>query len=135
MSLQNPKLAGFRLTRIRSIFFHVKGFAAWLYECRPFLLPLYKIARCLNRMPIHYKDTLMYFDPITQRMYDCATPLPCDNNPQKIIVMSIICIFITKTTTESLTTRTIPDFLTWGIFGVTFRSLGRDVPSFLCQRS
>ena len=42
---------------------------------------LYKADRCFDRIPIAYKDTLMYEDPITQQTHDYATPIPCDNNP------------------------------------------------------
>ena len=47
--------------------------------------PLYKADRCYDRIPIHYKDTLLYVDPITRQTYDYATPIPCDNNSQNII--------------------------------------------------
>ena len=38
-----------------------------------------------DRIPIHFKDTLMYVDPITRQTYDYATPITCDNNPRNII--------------------------------------------------
>ena len=84
MSVQNPQLAGFLLTGNRSNVFYVKGSTAWLYDCRHFLSPLYKTDRCFDRIPIHFKDTLMYIDPITRQTYDYATPITCDNNPRKI---------------------------------------------------
>ena len=43
--------------------------------------PLYKADRCFDRIPIYYKDTLLYVDPITRQTYDYATPIACDNNP------------------------------------------------------
>ena len=49
------------------------------------LSPLYKADCCFDRIPIHYKDTLMYVDPITRQTYDYATPILCDNNPRNII--------------------------------------------------
>ena len=33
---------------------------------------------------MHYKDTLMYLDPITRQTYDYATPMPCESNPRNI---------------------------------------------------
>ena len=80
MSVQNPQLAGFLLTGTRSNFLYVEGSTAWLYDCPHFLSPLYKADRCFVRIPIHFKDTLMYFDPITRQTYDYATPITCDNN-------------------------------------------------------
>ena len=85
MSVQNPQLAGFLLTGNRSNFLYVEGSTAWLYDCPHFLSPLYKADRCFDRIPIHFKDTLMYVDPITRQTYDYATPVTCDNNPRNII--------------------------------------------------
>ena len=65
MSVQNPQLAGFLLPRNRSNFLYVDGSTAWLYDCPHFLSPSYKADRCFDRVPIHFKDTLMYVDPIT----------------------------------------------------------------------
>ena len=85
MSVQNHQLAGFLLTGNRSNFLHVEGSTAWLYDCPHFLSPLYKADRCFDRIPIHFKDTLMYVDPITRQTNDYATPITCDNNPRNII--------------------------------------------------
>ena len=85
MSVQNPQLAGFFLTRNRGNFFYVEGSIAWLYDFPHFLSPLYIADRCFDPIPIHFKDTLMYVDPITRQTYDYATPITCDNNPRNII--------------------------------------------------
>ena len=66
MSIQNPQLVGFLLTGNRSNFLYVEGSTAWLYDCPHFLSPLYKADQCIDRIPIHFKDTLMYVDPITR---------------------------------------------------------------------
>ena len=89
MSEQNPQLAGFRLTGYRSSFLYVEGSTAWLYDCPHFLSPLYKADRCFDRIPMHFKDTLMYVDPITRQTYDYATPITCDNNPRNIIELDL----------------------------------------------
>ena len=85
MSVQNPQLAGFLLTGNRSNFLYVEGSTAWLYDCPNFLSPLYKADRCFDRIPIHFKVTLMYVDPITRQTYDYATPITCDKIPKNII--------------------------------------------------
>ena len=85
MSVQNPQLAGFLLTGNRSNFLYVEGSTAWLYDCPHLLSPLYKAIRCFDRIPIHFKDTLMYAHPITRQTFDYATPIACDNNPRNII--------------------------------------------------
>ena len=81
MSVQNPQLAGFLLTGNRSNFSYVEGSTAWLYDCPHFLSLLYKADRCFDRIPIHFKGTLMYVDAITRQTYDYATPIACENNP------------------------------------------------------
>ena len=85
MPVQNPQLAGFLLTGNRSNFLYVEGTTAWFYECPLFLSPLYEADRCFDCIPTHFKDTLMYVDPITRQTYDYATPITCDNNPKNII--------------------------------------------------
>ena len=85
MSVQNPQLAGLLLTGNRSNFLYVEGSTAWLYDSPYFLSPLYKADRCIDRIPIHFKDTLMYVDPITRQTYDYATHIACDNNLRYII--------------------------------------------------
>ena len=77
MSVQNPQ--------IRSNFLYVEGSTAWLNDCPHFLSPLYKADRCFDRIPIQFKDTIMYVDPITRQTYDYAIPIACDNNPRNII--------------------------------------------------
>ena len=51
----------------------------------PGFTTLYKADRCFDRIPIHFKDTLVYVDPITRQTYDYATPITCDNNPRNFI--------------------------------------------------
>ena len=85
MSVQNRQLAGFLLTGNRSNFLYVEGSTALLYDCPHFLSPLYIADRCFDRISIHFKNTVMYFDPITRQTYDYATPITCDNIPKNII--------------------------------------------------
>ena len=85
MSVKNPQLAGFLLTGNRSNFLYVEGSTAWLYDCPHFISPLYKADKCFDRIPIHYRETLMYVDPITRQTFNYATPIDCGNNPQSII--------------------------------------------------
>ena len=84
MSVQNPQLAGFLLTGNRSNVLYVVGPTTWLYDWPHILSPLYKADRCFDRIPIQFKDTLMYVDPITRQTYDYATPITFDNNPRNL---------------------------------------------------
>ena len=85
MSVQNPQLAAFLLTGNRSNFLYVEGSTAWLFDCPHFLRALYIADRCFDRIHIHFKDTLMYVDPITRQTYDYATSITCDMNPKNFI--------------------------------------------------
>ena len=85
MSVKNPQLAGFLLTGNRSNFLYVEVSTAWLYDCPHFISPLYKVDQCIDRIPIHYGETIMYVDPITRQTFNNATPIECGNNPQNII--------------------------------------------------
>ena len=84
-SVKNPQLAGFLLTGNCSNFLYVEGSTAWLYDCPHFISPLYKADKCFDRIPIHYRETIMYVDPITRQTFNYATPIECGNNPQNII--------------------------------------------------
>ena len=85
MSVKNRQLAGFLLTSNRINFLHVEESTAWIIDCPHFLSPLYIKDRCFDRIPIHFKDTLMYVDPITRQTFDFSTPITCENNPKNII--------------------------------------------------
>ena len=58
MSVKNPQLAGFLLTRNRSNFLYLEGSTAWLYDCPHFISPLYRAVTCIDRIPIHYRKTI-----------------------------------------------------------------------------
>ena len=85
MSVKNPQLAGFLLTGNRSIFLYVDGSTAWMYDCPHFISLLYKADNCFDRIPIHYRETIMYVDPITRQTFTYATPKKCGNIQQNII--------------------------------------------------
>ena len=85
MSVTNPHLAGFLLTGNRSNFLYVEGYTAWLYDYPHFILPLYRADKCFDRILIHYRETIMYVDPITRQTFKYATPIECGNDPQNII--------------------------------------------------
>ena len=89
MLVQNPQFAAFLLTGNCSNFLYVEGSTAWLYHCPHILSPLYKSDRSFDRIPIHFRDTLMYVDPITRQTYAYATPIACDNNPRIIIELDL----------------------------------------------
>ena len=81
MFIQNSQLAGFLLTGNRSNFQNVKVSTAWLYDCPHFLSPLYKADSCFDRIPIHYKNILMYVD------------LPLLDKQMTILLLYLVIIF------------------------------------------
>ena len=85
MSVENPQLAGFLLTQNRSNFLYVEGSTAWLYDCPHRLSPLCIAEKCYDKIPNTFLDTVKDVDPITRQIFDYATPIPCENNPQNII--------------------------------------------------
>ena len=86
MSVKTPQLAGFLSTGNSSNFLYVEGSTAWLYDCPHFISPLYKAEdKCFDRIPIHYRETIMYVDSITRQTFIYATPIKCGNNPQNNI--------------------------------------------------
>ena len=82
MSVKNPQFAGFFVSgnRRQKFSLYIKGSTAWVNACPHFLSPSYKADRCFDRIPIHFKDTLMYVDTITRQTSDYATPFACENN-------------------------------------------------------
>ena len=68
MSVKKTQLAGFRSTGNRSNFLYVEGSTAWLYDCPHFISPLNKADECFDRVPLHYRETIMYVDPITRQI-------------------------------------------------------------------
>ena len=81
MSVKKPQLAGFLLTGNRSTFLYVEGSTEWLYDCPHFISPKYKADKCFDGIPIHYRVTILYVDPITRQTFNYATPIECGNNP------------------------------------------------------
>ena len=85
ISVKSPQLAGFLLTGNCSNFLYVEGYTAWLYDCPHLISPLYRADECFDRIPIHYRETILYVDPITRQTFNYATPIECGNTPQNII--------------------------------------------------
>ena len=85
-------------------FLYVGGSTAWLYDCPHFLSPLYITDRCFDRIPIHFKDTLMYVDPITRQFYDYAIPITCYNHPENIKIFTFLDLNLLNATSINVHT-------------------------------
>ena len=89
MSVKNSQLAGFLLTGNCSNFLYVEGSTAWLYDCPHFMSPLDRADNCFDGIPIHYRETIMYVDPITRQTFNYTTPIECGNNPRNVIQLDL----------------------------------------------
>ena len=67
ISDENARLAGYTITRNRSMFTKTNGNVAWLYNCPEFHSPLQILSKCCNRTPILYEDEIHFVDPISRQ--------------------------------------------------------------------
>ena len=72
LSLENPRLAGYKLTGNRSMFLETDGSLAWLYNCPLVHSPLHTMNQCNNRISILYEGQVQIVDPITRQTYPAA---------------------------------------------------------------
>ena len=69
ISHENWRLAGYTLTRNRSMFIKTNGNVAWLYNCPELHSPLQFLSKCYNRIPILYEDEIHLLDPISRQTF------------------------------------------------------------------
>ena len=89
MSLQKLELADYLLTGNRSKFLYVESSTAWLCDCHQFFSPLCDADGNFDRIPCYFKNTLLCIDPITRQISNFATPISCDDNPERVIESDI----------------------------------------------
>ena len=77
--IESPRLAGYILTRNRSMFLETNGNVAWLYHCPKFYSPLQLIDACYNRIPIMYREKVHFVDPITRQTFKWADQQDCSD--------------------------------------------------------
>ena len=63
LSLENPRLAGYMLTRNRSMFLKTDGCLAWLYHCRFVHSPFVTKNHSYDRIPILFESQVQFVDP------------------------------------------------------------------------
>ena len=79
LSIEIPRLAGYILTRNRSMFLETNGNVAWLYHCPKFYSPLQLMDACYNRIPIMYREKIHFVDPITRQTFKSADQQDCSD--------------------------------------------------------
>ena len=71
-SMQNPRLAGYMLNGNRSVFLSADGSLSWLYHCPLMRSPPHLINQCYDKIPIFYKNAILFVDSITRQTYPDA---------------------------------------------------------------
>ena len=85
LSMENPRLAGYMVTGIRSMFLSTDGSLAWLYHCPLMRSPPHVMNQCHDKIPIFYKNAIFFVDPITRQTYPDAQVQNCSHRIKKII--------------------------------------------------
>ena len=89
LSLESPRLAGYILTKNRSMFLETNGNVAWLYHCPKFYSPLQLTDECYNRIPIMYKENIRFVDPITRQTFQSADLQDCSDKHSNLFQLDV----------------------------------------------
>ena len=85
LSVENPRLARYKLTGNRSIFLETDGSLAWLYHCPIVHSPLHTMNQCYDWIPILYEGQFQFVDPITRQTHPAANIQNCTDRIKNII--------------------------------------------------
>ena len=89
ISHENPRLAGYTLTRNRSMFIKTNGNVAWLYNCPEFHSPLQILSKCYKRIPILYEDEIHFVDPISRQTFTEAEEQLCSDKHSNLFQLDV----------------------------------------------
>ena len=89
LAVQSARLVGQLLNENRSRFLETDGSVAWLYHCHKFLPPQRVLDKCYDRIPILFKRTTNFVDPITRQTYDFAPEIPCLGDYNNVLQLEI----------------------------------------------
>ena len=89
ISHENPRLAGYTLTRNRSLFIKTNGNVAWLYNCPEFLSPLQILNKCYNRLLVLYEDEIHFVDPISGQTFTEAEEQLCSDKHSNLLQQDV----------------------------------------------
>ena len=89
LSMENPRLAGYMLTGNRSMFLSTDGSLAWLYHCPEAHSPLHTMNQCYDKIPIFYKGSIQFVDPITRQTYPNANAQNCSDRIKNLFQMDM----------------------------------------------
>ena len=89
ISHENPRLAGYTLTRNRSMFIKTNGNVAWLYNCSEFHSSLQILSKFYNRIPILYEDEMHFVDPISRQTVTEAEEQLCYDKHSNLFQLDV----------------------------------------------
>ena len=89
LSLESPRLAGYILTKNRSMFLETNGNVAWLYHCPKFFSPLQLMDECYNRITIMYKENIRFVDPIMRQTFQSADLQDCSDKHLNLFQLDV----------------------------------------------
>ena len=85
LSLENPRLAGYKLSGNRPMFPETDGSLAWLYQCSLVHSPLHTMNQCYERIPILFESQIQFVDPITRQTHPAANLQNCTDRIKNIV--------------------------------------------------
>ena len=89
ISNKNPRLAGYTLTRNRSMFIKTNGNVAWLYNCPELHSPLQILNKFYNRIPILYEEEIHFVDPISRQTFTEAEEQLCSDKHSNLFQLDV----------------------------------------------
>ena len=89
LAMQTTKLAGYMLTRNRSMFLDTVGSVAWLYHCPKVLWPLRVLDKCCDRFPILFERNTKLEDLLSRQTYDFPSEIPCLGDYTNVVQLDL----------------------------------------------
>ena len=89
LALENPRLAGYKLTGNRSMFLETDGSVAWLYHCPKVHSLLHTMNQCYHKIPILYRGQIQFVDPITRQTYPHAMTQKCSDRIKNLFQLDM----------------------------------------------
>ena len=86
---ENQRLAGYTLTRNRSMFIKTNGKVYLLHNCPEFQSPLQILSKCYNQIPILYKDEIHFVDPNPRQTFTEAEEQLCSDKHSNLFQLDV----------------------------------------------
>ena len=83
--MENPRLVGYMLTGNRSMFLSTDGSLTWLYHCPLMRPPPHVMNQCYDKIPIFYKNAILFVDPFTRQTNRDAQLQNCSDRIRNLL--------------------------------------------------